>query len=212
MNNEMADLFWYDDIMVIINKKQLLNFIPNKNNTLAENLNSSVRFSIYISLFLICYTKDMNYAIIIILAFIVTYVIYTCMKKKFIENYDSTHLVDPTPRNPVINILQTDYQNPDRKISNLLKDTKLQNKIKKSLDHQVYRDESDIFDNLHSQRTFYTMPVTTIPNKQKEFANFLYKRPLTCKEGNGGQCFNNIYASGRQGRLDSDGTVITKKK
>ena len=84
----------------------------------------------------------------------------------------------------------------------------MQNKIKKALDHQLYRDESDIFDNLHSQRTFYTMPVTTIPNKQKKFAEFLYKMPPTCKEGNGGGCINNTYAPLSQGRLDSSSDII----
>ena len=66
MNNEIGEKFWYDDIMIIINKKQLLNIIPSKNNTIEENLNSSVRFIIYISLLLVCYTKNLNYTILII--------------------------------------------------------------------------------------------------------------------------------------------------
>ena len=35
------------------------------------------------------------------------------------------------------------------------------------------------------------MPVTTIPNKQVEFAKWLYMGPRTCKEGNGDRCVAN---------------------
>ena len=34
----------------------------------------------------------------------------------------------------------------------------------------------------------------TIPNKQKDFANFLYKMPMTCKEGSGAACISNMYS------------------
>ena len=210
MNIKTDDKFWYDDITILVKKDKLLNFIPNKNATLNENLNSSVRFIIYLSLLLVLSTKNYNYIILIVLAFIVTYIINNEKYNKIIENYDSSVLVEPSANNPTANILQTDYQNTDRKLSNLLNDKTIQNKIKKSLDHRLYRDESDIFDNLHSQRTFYTMPVTTIPNKQKDFANFLYKMPMTCKEGNGVNCINNMYTSLVQGRLDSSADIINK--
>ena len=210
MNIKTDDTFWYDDITILVKKDKLLNFIPNKNATLNENLNSSVRFIIYLSLLLVLYTKNYNYIIIIVLAFIVTYIINNEKYNKIIENYDSSILVEPSANNPTANILQNDYQNTDRKLSNLLNDKTIQNKIKKSLDHRLYRDESDIFDNLHSQRTFYTMPVTTIPNKQKDFANFLYKMPMTCKEGSGATCINNMYSPLVQGRLDSSPDIINK--
>ena len=210
MNIKTDDKFWYDDITILVKKDKLLNFIPNKNATLNENLNSGVRFIIYLSLLLVLSTKNYNYIILIVLAFIVTYIINNEKYNKIIENYDSSVLVEPSANNPTANILQTDYQNTDRKLSNLLNDKTIQNKIKKSLDHRLYRDESDIFDNLHSQRTFYTMPVTTIPNKQKDFANFLYKMPMTCKEGNGAACISNMYSPLVQGRLDSSADIINK--
>ncbi len=43
------------------------------------------------------------------------------------------------------------------------------------------------------QRNFYSMPSTTVPNDQTGFANWCYKLPKTCKEGNGVQCYNNLY-------------------
>ena len=41
-------------------------------------------------------------------------------------------------------------------------------------------------------RQFYSVPGNTIPNRQNEFANWLYKTPPTCKEGNPIQCAQNI--------------------
>ena len=51
---------------------------------------------------------------------------------------------------------------------------------------------SDIFGKNNSQRQFYTMPVTTIPNNQTQFANWLYKTEPTCKENNGESCLRNL--------------------
>ena len=60
------------------------------------------------------------------------------------------------------------------------------------LTHLIYVNMSDklldIFNKNITQRQFYTMPVTTIPNEQTKFANWLYATPPTCKEGNGDQC------------------------
>lgn len=69
-------------------------------------------------------------------------------------------------------------------------------KIKKDINNHFfnnqYRDVIDIYDRNSSQRQFYTMPSTTIPNNQEAFSKWLYYRKESCKEGNGEQCFNNI--------------------
>ena len=43
-------------------------------------------------------------------------------------------------------------------------------------------DVNDVFGKMNSQRQFYTMPSTTIPNAQDDFAKWLYLNPKTCKE------------------------------
>ena len=70
----------------------------------------------------------------------------------------------------------------NKELSNLVDD-----KFSKGL----YKDINSIYNNENSQREFYTMPNTEAMNKQKEFANWLYKTPKTCKEGNGFQCVAN---------------------
>ena len=52
----------------------------------------------------------------------------------------------------------------------------------------------DLGDNLafeHSMRNFYAMPNTTIPNNQKEFAEFCYGNMPSCKDGDYFQCEKN---------------------
>ena len=57
----------------------------------------------------------------------------------------------------------------------------------------LFKDINSIYNNENSQREFYTMPNTEAMNKQTEFANWLYKVPKTCKEGNGFQCVGNNF-------------------
>jgi hypothetical protein len=56
----------------------------------------------------------------------------------------------------------------------------------------LYEDNFDIFGKEHNARQFYTMPVNSIVNDQGSFAEWCYKRPPTCKEGNGIQCSVNL--------------------
>ena len=66
----------------------------------------------------------------------------------------------------------------------------------------LYRPVNDIFNKSNSQREFYTVPSTTFPNNQADFANWLYKTPGTCKEGNGNQCVaNNMDRMNGESRL-----------
>ena len=56
-----------------------------------------------------------------------------------------------------------------------------------------------LFNNKSSQRQFYTLPSTTIPNDQGGFANWLYNRGPSCKQGNGDQCWRNVSQMGAIG-------------
>ena len=86
-----------------------------------------------------------------------------------------------------MNVLLTDKR--DRKPACKTK------KIKKLVDNKfsqgLYKDINSVYDRENSQREYYTMPSTTIPNNQGDFANWLYMTPKTCKEGNGNQCVGN---------------------
>lgn len=55
---------------------------------------------------------------------------------------------------------------------------------------QWYSDPTDVFGKSQSQREFVTAPVTTIPNDQGSYQDWLYRIPgKTCKEGNAKACW-----------------------
>jgi hypothetical protein len=89
----------------------------------------------------------------------------------------------PTANNPWANIVFSDYLDA----GNLAEPCNVdQDEIKQEMqslyNSTIYRNVSDVFERENSQRIFYTVPITTIPNKQTEFANWLYRSGPTCKE------------------------------
>ena len=95
----------------------------------------------------------------------------------------------PSPNNPFMNVLPTDSRKRTQACRPYNKS--INQDINKHFDSKLYKDVSDIFNNRNSQRQFYTMPSTTIPNDQETFSKWLYLTPPTCKEGNGDQCVAN---------------------
>ena len=59
---------------------------------------------------------------------------------------------------------------------------KVQTKIEDKFNFNLYRDVGDLYGKSNSQREYYTMPSTTIPNEQTSFAKWLYATGPTCKE------------------------------
>lgn len=95
----------------------------------------------------------------------------------------------PTIDNPFMNTTMKDYLNTDtngtikdRPVACNLNEPDVKKQADDYFNNNLYMDVDDVFGKMNSQRQFYTMPSTTIPNKQDEFAKWLYKSPQTCKE------------------------------
>ena len=186
-----------------------------KMDTPTARINTLINIGALVSLVGLIATKGSMWLLLLVIFLMGMYWNYTKITDESIENYKSIVKIDPN--NPVKNILHqndVDIESDNTPIQNLnCSDRALQDKIKESLDHNLYRDEGDIFDNCHSQRSFYTMPVTTIPNKQTEFAEWLYKMPKTCKDGNAKRCSTLNYIPARIiGTGATSQEVIIKKK
>ena len=87
----------------------------------------------------------------------------------------------PTKDNPFMNPPISDLNSKAPEACNS-DDENIQNSIDKSFKRDLYMDIDDVFEKMNSQRQFYTIPNTSIPNQQTEFAQWLYRTPLTCKE------------------------------
>lgn len=87
----------------------------------------------------------------------------------------------PTKDNPFMNPPISDF-NTDAPAACNADDENIKNSINKEFKRDLYMDVDDIFEKMNSQRQFYTIPNTSIPNQQTEFAQWLYRVPQTCKE------------------------------
>ena len=165
--------------------------------TLIEKLNAISRLSIYLGIILYLFTVNYLYLYIPLVIILFTLFIYKSQYKNvemYFNSYNSKlnennkkilvkkNCTHPTYNNPFMNInVITD--NPKKNEACKSWDSKtLKENIKNKFNVNLYRDVSDLYGKNNSQRQYYTMPSTTIPNKQTEFAKWCYNTGATCKE------------------------------
>lgn len=99
--------------------------------------------------------------------------------------------VSPSGLNPFMNPLVFDSRLRDKACDAVKPENQLE--IEREYNKYCIKDISDVWNHNSGRRQFYTVASTTYPNDQGAFANWLYRRPPTCKEGNGAQCIANYY-------------------
>jgi hypothetical protein len=198
-NNNLNDPFWLDDYKILFYKERLTDFFPTKSMTVVEKLNSIFRMSIYLSIILYLLTNNYLYFYIMIIIGLFTSFIFYSQKDNveiyfnsiknsndnIIEKYafeESKNKIEPTVENPFMNInLITDDKTKEAPLPSWNNDN-IQQKIEDKFNYNLYRDVGDLYGKSNSQREFYTMPSTTIPNNQTSFAKWCYSVGPTCKE------------------------------
>jgi hypothetical protein len=198
----MPDQLWTSKISIIMQQDKLTEFFPDASQTTEEKLNSIVRFSLYTSIILAAYFSDIRYLGIFIGTLAITAMLDNTQSISVdtidpivvVEGMDpslniTTECTKPTLANPFMNFTMADYLNLDKdgRIKDRSAACDINNpEIKKEADsffnQNLYRDVSDVFGKVNSQREFYTMPSTTFPNDRETFQNWLYLSPKTCKE------------------------------
>jgi len=96
----------------------------------------------------------------------------------------------PSPANPFMNVLLDEIKyNPSRPPAASVTDPALRTTLDDFFRVQWTSDPTDVFGKAQSQREFYTMPSTSIPNDRESYQNWLYLIPgKTCKEGGRDKC------------------------
>ena len=201
-----AQQIWYEDIYQFVHIANLPKFVPMPSMTLAEKLNASLRFSIYFAIILFLAQHQPNVFFVPVFVAIFTYGLFafydanTKAEKDMLMSLNLSKCgpkkreacVLPTHDNPMGNILISDIVlNPDRPAACSITTSNVKKRAEKIM-NSLYKDVDDIWSAKTSTRTFYQTPIQTIPNKQTEFAEWLYKTGKTCKEGNGGKCLLNL--------------------
>jgi len=210
MNN-----FWLNDLSIIFDRNHFLEVIPFTNMKFNDKLNAIFRVSIYYFIIMTLLKKNLNNIFIPIVVGIVTVILYKNYRKihRLSESNDNSpnnnNLSNsnissnnnsgvegcrlPTSDNPFMNPTFLDYSSGDMQQScSSYNNSVIRNLEKMYYNEGLYEDNFDIFGKEHNARQFYTMPVNSIVNDQGSFAEWCYKRPPTCKEGNGIQCSVNL--------------------
>ena len=181
----------------------MFNIIPSYDMNFKEKLITLAKLILFISLILSLIFRTISFILFGLILILFLYYIYLYnqeSKKKIreelnINNRDiinNSYCVKPSKDNPFMNPnIITNINNYDIKACNI-DNVKIKNQMNNYFKTPVYKDVVDIYEKKFSDRQFYTMPSTTIPNDQEAFSKWLYSRQKTCKENNGNQCFNNI--------------------
>ena len=100
------------------------------------------------------------------------------------------YVTNPTARNPFMNVLMDEIKyNPTRPAAAPINDLMVKATLDDFFKVQWTNDPTDVFGKTQGQRSFYTMPNTSIPNDRASYQNWLYLVPgKTCKEGGRDQC------------------------
>lgn len=88
----------------------------------------------------------------------------------------------PSINNPFMNPDITTFNNGDPPVAANSNDDEIKEEMNINFNHDLFRDVDEVFEKKNSQRQFYTIPNTMVPNNQTEFAKWLYLVPSTCKE------------------------------
>lgn len=98
----------------------------------------------------------------------------------------------PTAANPFMNILVNEVSdNPSRPPATTVDTNVMARQMSDEFQTRMYGDPTDVYQHAQDQRVWATQPITSIPNDQGSFANWLYRVPgRTCKEGNNAACIS----------------------
>ena len=208
--------FWYNQPNILYEKDYLFEIFPVKEYDIVRKLNSIMRFTIYYSIIVYCYNRDVNIFGVPLITALVTYFIFR--NNTSIQNdvyvtelmNDNPIVVNqpieehnigcqlPTKDNPFMNTSFVDID-ADKELpkSCTSYDNKgVQRKIEKEFSKGLYKNYTDIFGKENSQRQFVTVPGRDGIPDQNSFAKWCYRTTETCKEGNGLACLSGAGTTG----------------
>jgi hypothetical protein len=88
------------------------------------------------------------------------------------------HVYKPSIDNPFMNVMAGDYKTfPNRPPAGTWNDKSTREKVNTQFEKGLTRTDNDFYKKNASDRQYYTMPSTTIPNNQETFAKWLYHNP-----------------------------------
>ena len=191
---------WYGntiDINILLNEPG--NILPGKNRSMNDNFNRCSRFLLLIGAIMSILTGNIAYLLFSILLLYLCGYMYKNYGGFVFSRFNNENCQNPTPENPMANVLLSDYKNAIEK-KPACKYDDVKNQINNSLYDAFNVDENDFNWKNNSQRQFFSMPSTTIPNDRDAFLDFVsggqrYKK--MCKE-------DAFVCTGREGGISTN--------
>lgn len=199
-----AEPFWASRPSVLFERDRWFHVVPTASMPLGEKLNCILRATAVVAVLASAMWRDARPMVIVpLVAALEAYahgdmVARTDEVERFLDDagLDLQHnrlCAKPTPQNPFMNVMPTDFARPNRPAACALKGG-VAERAEALFRRDLPSDAGDVYDRVTSSRQFYTMPVTTIPNDQAAFANFLYGdggdgARAPCRAGNGDRCY-----------------------
>ena len=194
----MTTGIWFKEPIDFFSFSKLFEVYPSEELNMEERLNAYLRLAIYLSLGYYIASRDVKVFSVPVIVMILSYVYYMSVHENYVQYEQLRNEPQmrgktakgceyPKEDNPFMNVLMNEYvENPQRNEACDVDNVKVKNLINDKYYKDTYRDIDDVFDKKSSFRNFYTMPNTTIPNNQEDYANWLYGiKEKTHKEGNG---------------------------
>jgi len=199
----MSDAVWYQDLRILFGSRWY-EFWPTVDQTFSERINALTRFVLYATIFMYIVRRNPTHvliglAIVGILAFIHhgqgpvesfsdtaftpdgdgIFSDFTAPDKPGVPQ-PNDKCTRPTTENPFGNVLLTDItDNPGRSAACPYND--VEQEVKDKFNERLYRNVNDVYEKANSQRQFYTMPVTSIPNDVETYREFVFGIKKNCK-------------------------------
>lgn len=180
----MPDQIWFKTPALLFSSDTWMKFVPTKDMTTAEALNSVVRFSTYFSVLLYATTGIGAYLSAIPIVMISTILLYnlfpngTVVESFKAQNKEKSKFMMPSKENPFMNVLLTEIQdNPNRGDAAPTNRKDVKAELHKAFQHttDMHMDTTDLFDQTQAMRTFHTLQSSKIPNDLDGFKAWLSK-------------------------------------
>jgi hypothetical protein len=179
----MPEQIWFKEPGVLFAPDAWSKFVPTKDMTTAEALNSVVRFSTYFSVLLFLSTGVSGYVMAVPIVMIASILLFNLFPKgvtieSFTAKEKSANHTMPTAANPLMNVLLTEItDNPDRPDAAPTNRRDVKAKVYKAFQEtsDLYMDTSDMFDQAQAMRTFHTLQSSKVPNDLDGFKSWLAK-------------------------------------
>ena len=204
----MSDPIWSSDLSILFKREKLQEFWPTKFHSYYERINALTRFIIYACSLLTIFKRDVIYIIIGIILIVLLGFFSKIQENNSGEfvHLDKIHFPDqtekiapkcqdPTPDNPFSNplVMGNVYKSP------ACPTHEVKDKINEAFFDTFTQNPYDFYDRKHSQREFYSVANSVVPNDQNGFAEWCWGSSKVCKQ-------NPKICTGREGAAGSGGT------